>query len=115
VLVDSQLVKISSVTAGECIEQVQAHEGTFDCRDVVLESGECISVVDAHCFMTESGQWIPAQNLTSGLTLKTQSGSVTVKSVTLRATPYIGKVYNLKVKNSDQYMVGKDRVIVRDW
>jgi hypothetical protein len=40
---------------------------------------------------------------------------VTIKSVTLRSTPYTGKVYNLKVKDSEQYMVGKDKVIVRDW
>ena len=115
VLVDSKLVNISSVTTSDWIEQIQEHEGTFECRDVMLESGDCISVVDAHRFMTDSGKWIAAQNLTSGLKLKTQSGSVTIKSVTLRATPHIGKVYNLKVKNSDQYMVGQDRIIVRDW
>jgi prepilin-type N-terminal cleavage/methylation domain-containing protein len=111
---DGQFVKISDVSAS-WVEEVQAHEGTFDCRDVVLETGACISVVDAHKFMLESGQWIAAQNLTSGLTLKTQGGTVTIKSVSLRSTPYTGKVYNLKVKNSDQYMVGKDKVIVRDW
>jgi hypothetical protein len=111
---DGQCVQISDVSA-DWIEEIQEHEGTFDVRDVVLETGDCISVVDAHCFMLESGKWIAAQNLTSGLTLKTQGGTVTIKSVTLRSTPYTGKVYNLKVKDSDQYMVGKDKVIVRDW
>jgi hypothetical protein len=124
VWVGGQLVQISSVTAGrqlcvtpglELVENVQEHLGTFECRDVVLESGNCISVVDAHCFMLDSGQWIAAQNLTSGLRLKTLSGTVGIKSVTVRTTPYTGKVYNLKVQGSDQYMVGSDAVIVRDY
>jgi oligoribonuclease (3'-5' exoribonuclease) len=114
VYADGKFVKISEVS-GSWIEEVQAHEGTFDCRDVVLENGACISVVDAHKFMNESGEWVAAQDLTSGLKLKTQDGSVTIKSVSLRSTPYTGTVYNLKVKDSNQYMVGKDKVIVRDW
>lgn len=125
VLVDGKLVQISKVTAGQTIgkqlcgswslEQVEEHEGTFECRDIVLESGNSIGVVDAHCFMLESGQWMAAQNLTSGLRLKTLSGTVVIKSVTKRAAPYTGKVYNLKVKSSDQYMAGKDMIIVRDY
>ncbi|MCH8118144.1 MAG: hypothetical protein IIC00_00280 [Planctomycetes bacterium] len=125
VWVDGKLVQISKVTAGQTVgkqfcgssslEQVQEHEGTFECRDIALESGNTISVVDAHCFMLDSGRWIAAQNLTSGLRLKTLTGTVGIKSVTKRAVPYTGKVYNLKVKSSDQYMVGKDMVIVRDY
>jgi prepilin-type N-terminal cleavage/methylation domain-containing protein len=130
VWVDGALVYVSKVAAGqtvgkllcatstaclEQVEQVQEHEGTFDCRDVVLESGDLIGVVGAHCFMLDSGQWIAAQNLTSGLRLKTLTGTVGIKSVTKRTVPYTGKVYNLKVQSSDQYMVGKDAVIVRDY
>ena len=65
--------------------------------------------------MLDSGQWIAAQDLRSGLSLKTLNGTVGVKSVTVRAMPYVGKVYNLKVQSSEQYMVGEDAVIVRDW
>ncbi len=125
VWVDGKLVQISKVTAGQTVgkqlcgswslEQVEEHEGTFECRDIVLESGNSIGVVDAHCFMLDSGQWMAAQNLTSGLRLKTLTGTVVIKSVTKRAVPYTGKVYNLKVKSSDQYMAGKDMVIVRDY
>ena len=125
VWVDGKLVQISKVTAGQTVgkqfcgssslEQVQEHEGTFECRDIALESGNTIVVVDAHCFMLDSGRWMAAQNLTSGLRLKTLTGTVGIKSVTKRAVPYTGKVYNLKVKSSDQYMVGKDVVIVRDY
>jgi prepilin-type N-terminal cleavage/methylation domain-containing protein len=97
------------------IEKLDEHTGTFEVRDVILQSGNCISVVDAHCFMLTSGQWIAAQNLTSGMTLKTTSGTVGIKSVTLRAVPYVGKVYNLKVEGSDQYTVGQDQVVVRDY
>jgi hypothetical protein len=125
VWVDGKLVQISKVTAGQTVgkqlcglwslEKVEEHEGTFECRDIVLESGNSIGVVDAHCFMLDSGQWMAAQNLTSGLRLKTLTGTVGIKSVTKRAVPYTGKVYNLKVKSSDQYMAGKDMVIVRDY
>jgi len=104
--------------ATDCLEQIETveeHEGTFECRDIVLESGNLISVVDAHCFMLDSGQWIAAQDLRCGLRLKTLSGTIGIKSVATRATPFVGKVYNLKIKGGDRYFVGKDRVIVRDY
>jgi prepilin-type N-terminal cleavage/methylation domain-containing protein len=108
-----KLVQISQVTAGLSISKVEEHQGTFLCRDIVLDSGNTISVVDAHCFMTDSGQWVPAQDLTTSLRLKTLTGTVGIKSISTRS--YTGKVYNLKVQGSDQYMVGKDSVIVRDF
>ncbi|MHC4166240.1 MAG: prepilin-type N-terminal cleavage/methylation domain-containing protein [Planctomycetota bacterium] len=110
-LVDGKLVQIQKVTASEMT--LQEHEGTYTCRDIVLETGNKISVVEGHCFMTESGQWVNAQNLTTSLRLKTLKGNVGIKSITTRS--YTGKVYNLKIAGSDQYMVGKDSVIVRDF
>ena len=130
VWVNGALVKISKVVPGQTvgklnpavltassaqIEKLEEHEGTFGCRDIVLESGNRISVVDAHCFMLDSGKWIAAQNLRSGLKLKSLNGTVGIKSVTTRAMPFAGKVYNLKVKGSNQYLVSKDKVIVRDY
>jgi hypothetical protein len=115
VWVNGSLVQISNVSVAGLIETVQAHEGIFVCRDVTLENGECLGVVDAHCFMLESGQWIPVQNLQTGMKLKTANGSVAVQSVTVRVMPYTGTVYNLKINSSDQYMVGKVGVIVRDF
>jgi prepilin-type N-terminal cleavage/methylation domain-containing protein len=112
-MVNGKLVQISQVTAGQKIETVQEHEGTFLCRDIHLESGNTIGVVDSHCFMTDAGQWVPAQELTAGLRLKTLTGTVGIKSITTRT--YTGKVYNLKIQGSDQYMVGADSVIVRDF
>jgi prepilin-type N-terminal cleavage/methylation domain-containing protein len=112
-MVNGKNIQISKVAAGRTIETVQEHEGTFLCRDIVLESGNTIGVVDAHCFMLDSGQWVAAQNLTSGQRLKTLTGTVGIKSITTRS--YTGKVYNLKVQGSDQYMVGEDSVIVRDF
>jgi prepilin-type N-terminal cleavage/methylation domain-containing protein/prepilin-type processing-associated H-X9-DG protein len=97
------------------VEKVDEHIGVFECRDVTLENGNCISVVDNHCFMLESGRWITAGKLRSGLRLKTQDGSIGIKSVWLRPGPYVGKVYNLKINNADYYAVGEDAVIVRDW
>ena len=112
-MVNGKLVQISKVTAGQTISTVEEHEGTYLCRDIVLESGNTISVVDAHCFMLDCGQWVAAQNLTSGHRLKTLTGTVGIKSITTRS--YTGKVYNLKVTNSERYLVGKDGVVVRDW
>ena len=127
VWVDGALVQISKVTAGRTvgkvgclatavqIEKLQEHQGTFECRDITLENGNRISVVDAHCFMLDSGQWLAAQNLYSGMRLKSVRGAVAIKSVVKRAVPFVGKVYNLKVKDSEQYLVGEDGVVVRDW
>jgi parallel beta-helix repeat protein len=112
-LVDGKITQIRNVAASRTINSVQEHEGTFVCRDIVLETGNTISVVEAHCFMTDSGQWVAAQNLTTGLRLKTLTGTIGIKSITMRS--YTGKVYNLKIANSDQYPVGKDTVIVRDY
>jgi len=62
VWVNGALVQISNVVPGQMvgglhcglatnrlkqIETVEEHEGTFECRDIVLESGNRISVVDA--------------------------------------------------------------------
>ena len=126
VWVDGSLMQISNITAGQAIgkvscaltepvETVQAHQGVFVCRDVTLENGESLGVVSAHCFMLESGQWMPVQKLQAGMKVKTMNGTVAVKSVVVRAMPYVGTVYNLKISNSDQYMVGKVGVIVRDF
>jgi hypothetical protein len=130
VWVEGAVVQITNVTPGETvskpicampaesfgkIEELEEHVGAFECRDILLESGNCISVVETHCFMPDSGKWIPVQNLTSGLRLKTHNGTVGIKSVTTRTTAYTGKVYNLKIEGSDQYMIGDDAVIVRDY
>jgi hypothetical protein len=130
VWVDGRLVQISEVVTGQIvgtpnstqamacsnrIEKVEEHDGTFECRDVVLENGNRISVVAAHCFMLDSGRWIAAPDLTSGLKLKSLNGPICIKSVVKRAMPFVGKVYNLKVRNSERYLVGYDGIVVRDW
>ena len=109
------LVRVAQTTPLKQIEKVEEHDGAFECRDVVLENGNCISVVAAHCFMLDSGRWIAAQDLRTGLRLKTPTGNIGIRSVTKRALPFVGKVYNLKVRNGEQYLVGRDGVIVRDW
>ncbi len=127
VWVDGALVQISKATAGwtvgkvgclamaRQIEKLKEYEGTFECRDITLENGNHISVVDEHHFMLDSGRWVAAQNLQSGMRLKSSKGSVAIKSVVKRAAPFVGKVYNLKIKNGEQYLVGEDGVVVRDW
>ena len=130
VWVNGNLIQISDVTTGQkvakpclaptiacsgTIEKVEEHDGTYECRDILLENGNLISVVDMHRFMLDSEQWISAPNLKSGHRLKTLNGTVTVKSVTVRPIPYTGKVYNLKVRNGERYLVGKDGIVVCDW
>jgi len=100
------------------IEGIDVHgesEGPWICYDVVLESGNCISVADSHYFLLDSGRWASVQELTSGTKLVSLEGPVTVKCVVKRALPCIGKVYNLKVRNSERYLVGRDGIVVRDW
>ena len=136
VWVDGTLVSISSVTVRASIgridaaaakslsislpylgkvEELQEHQGTFTCYDVLLKNGNRISVAENHYFLTQSGQWLSVQNLEAGTKLQTATSSIDIVSVTKRPTPYVGKVYNLKVEGSDRYLVGKDAVIVRDY
>ena len=121
---NSALVPISMAAPGQSIyginslskiQEVQEHNGTFACYDVLLKSGNCLSVAENHYFMAESGRWISLQNLKAGIKLQTPKGTIEVIGVTKRPMPYIGKVYNLKVAGSDSYLVGKDAVIVRDY
>jgi prepilin-type N-terminal cleavage/methylation domain-containing protein len=126
VWIDGALVQISKVNTGQTVgkvgclvtaslEKLEEHEGSFECRDITLESGDRISVVDEHRFMLDSGKWIAAPNLKSGMKLKSMKGAISIESVVTRTAPFVGKVYNLKVSNSDRYFVGKDGVVVRDW
>jgi len=121
VWVDGAFVQISKVTAGQVVEQgstvgkLQEHEGTYELRNIELTSGNTIGVVGQHRFMLASGVWMGADKLQSGMTLKTMNGTVGIKSVTLQEKSYSGTVYNIQVSNSDQYMVGEDAVVVRDW
>jgi hypothetical protein len=128
VWVDGTLVQISKVATGQTvtnvacpatvttqIEKLEEHEGTFTCYDVLLESGNCISVAENHYFLAESGQWISLQNLKTSTRLKTAKGTVGIRNVTKRPVPYVGKVFNLKVDGSDRYMVGQDAIVVRDY
>jgi len=131
VWIDGELVRFSEVVAGQrvagfggaCaegyskqVERIEEHEGVFfECYDIVLENGGHISVVGSHLFLTESGRWSPVQDLRAGMKLRSMNGTVGIGSVTRRPLPYIGKVYNLKVKDGDRYLVGKDGIIVRDY
>jgi prepilin-type N-terminal cleavage/methylation domain-containing protein/prepilin-type processing-associated H-X9-DG protein len=130
VWVDGALLQISKVVAGqtvgklnciavtaspEQIETVQEHEGAFECRDIVLENGNAIGVVSSHYFLLDNGQWVAALNLKSGLKLQSSNGPIGIKSVVKRAMPLVGKVYDLKVKSSNRYLVGEDGVMVHDY
>ncbi|MHC4330574.1 MAG: prepilin-type N-terminal cleavage/methylation domain-containing protein [Planctomycetota bacterium] len=139
VWVDGAPVQISKVVAGQAVEKplnartvehlrqtvclrqiegIDVHdesEGMWTRYDVVLETGNCITVADSHYFLLDSGRWALVQELTSGSRLVSLEGPITVKSVVRRAMPCVGKVYNLKVRNGERYLVGKDGVIVRDW
>jgi len=139
VWIDGALVQISKVVPGQIvdkpldarvesslkktvcsheIESVIEHdetEGSWQQYDIVLKNGNCISVAEVHFFLLDSGRWASVQELTSGSKLVSLEGPVTVDRVAKTALPCIGKVYNLKVKNSERYLVGKDGIVVCDW
>jgi len=139
VWVDGALVQISKVVPGQRVqkplnfrtlasvsEKVCSHEiygvsehdeseRQWQRYDIVLETGNMISVADTHFFLLDSGQWAPVQELTSGSKLVSLEGPVVVGRVVKRTLPCVGKVYNLKVNNSERYLVGKDGIVVRDW
>jgi hypothetical protein len=106
---------ITTISSSKEIEKVEEHQGAFICYDIILENAECISVADNHFFLLDSGYWVSVQELTRGLRLQSLNGPIAIKSVVKRAMPIVGKVYNLKIKSSDRYFVGKDGVIVRDY
>ena len=115
VWVNGQMVAISDVTAGENIEKLDVHTGTFTVRDIVLANGNTISVAENHYFMLDSGIWVKSVDLRSGMTLRTQNGSIDIQSVSVRENAFTGNVYNVKVLNAEQYNVGQDGLVVRDW
>ena len=138
VWVDGEMTEISKVVAGATvdkpaltktitslkktvcsneIEEVVVHDGSesYYCYDIVLENGNSLVVANSHYFLLDSGDWVVLQKLETGSRLQTLEGPVTIKSVTKRSQPSSGKVYNLKIKNSERYLVGKDGIVVRDW
>jgi predicted outer membrane repeat protein len=131
VWVDGRLTQISKVTPGEKlagfatvstestrpqVESIDEHEGIFsECYDIVLETGNTTTVVSSHFFLTASGQWTRVQNLRPGCQLQSLTGPITITNITHRPTPYVGKVYNLKISSSDYYFVGQNAVVVRDY
>ena len=124
VWVNGELIPISKVAAAQFIncfngikkvEEVQEHTGTFTCYNILLESGNCITVAENHYFMIEPGRWDSLQELKAGTKLQTAKGTIGIKSITKQPELYLGKVYNLKIEGSDRYLVGEDAVIVRDY
>ena len=139
VWVDGELVQICRVVPGQMVQKPQSYrtlaslsekvcsreiydvtehdepERQWQRYDIVLETGNMISVADSHYFLLDSGQWAPVQELTSGSKLVSLEGPVVVGRVVKRTLPCVGKVYNLKVRNSERYLVGKDGIVVRDW
>ena len=104
--------KLDSVAV---VERIQEHgEGVYDCYDMVLESGNSITVVHTHYFLTISGKWVAVENLTSGSKLQSLKGPISITSVVKRAMPFVGNAYNLKIKGANRYFVGKDGVVAVD-
>jgi hypothetical protein len=139
VWVEGAPVQISKVVAGESvsrplnvrtipslqqsvcsrqIEDIDVHaesEGPWPRYDIVLETDNCITVANSHYFLLDSRRWASVRELAAGMRLLCPEGPMAIKSVVKSALPYVGKVYNLKVRNGEMYLVGKDGVIVRDW
>jgi len=125
VWMDGQMQSIANVSAGQSVgmtasnqvEKLQVHPGTHTIvHDVVLENGECITVIDNHLFRLAAGNFVNVQQLRQGSELETMNGgTVKVAWVVKRTTPLVGNVYNVKVQDADEYFVGKSGVVVRDF
>jgi prepilin-type N-terminal cleavage/methylation domain-containing protein len=124
VWVDGKLVPILEVASGQkignldsiaAIEWIQEHGvGSYDCYDILLESGNSITVVHSHYFMTACGEWVPVEKLCSGSQLQSMNGPISVISVVKRAMPFVGNAYNLKVEGANLFFVGEDGVAAVD-
>ena len=128
VWVDGKMREISKVTAGQeignsdctistsgSVKGLEIHnEGINPCYEMTLESGNTITIVHSHYFKTTSGQWKKIEELSSGMKLQSMNGPITIKSVTKKEKPFLGKSYNLITKDSEQYFVGKDGVVALD-
>jgi hypothetical protein len=107
---------VPSLKAIEGIEEHPADQfGPGDCYDIVLESGNSITVVYSHFLLTDAGQWVDVRDLTSGSKLMSINGPISITSVVKRAMPFVGTSYNLKIKGAERYFVGKDGIVARDW
>jgi len=130
VWIEGKLVQISDAVSGQIaglsgrepttsflgqIEKIQEHEGSFERYDILLQTGDCISVAESHYFLTDSDRWIRVQDLKVGSRLKSLYGPVRVNQITKRQKPYAGKCYNLKIKGTDHYFVGQEGIIACDW
>ena len=138
VWVDGEMTQISKVVAGATvdkpavtntitslqktvcsneIEEIVVHDDItpWDRYDISLENGNSLVVADSHIFLLASGDWVSSVNLKAGSKLQTLEGTVAIKSIVKSATRSTGKVYNLKIKNGERYLVGKDGIVVRDW
>ena len=58
---------------------------------------------------------MPGMTGTHAGALLTMTISPNIKTIEIRMMPRVGKVYNMKVSGSDEYMVGQDGVVVRDY
>ena len=138
VWVDGEMTQISKVVAGATvnkpavtntitslqntvcsneIEELVVHDDItpWDRYDISLENGNSLVVADSHIFLLASGDWVSSLNLKAGSKLQTLEGTVAIKSIVKSATRSTGTVYNLKIKNGERYLVGKDGIVVRDW
>jgi len=101
---------------GLLIERVEAHRGVFDnAYTLVLENGESLRVVGSHVFLLDGGAWVHVESLRAGSVLSSHAGPVRIVAAIRESQPYVGTVYNLKIKDSNHYFVGRAGVVVRDY
>jgi|GEM_PF-191297 len=98
------------------IERVETHEGVYDdVYTVVLENGESLCVSGSHVFLLDCGTWARLEDLQAGTVLRTHAGPMRVLASIHQTQPFVGVVYNLKIKDANHYFVGVAGVVVRDY
>ena len=128
VWVNDQMVEISKVVAGQTIgkhgcsmsisgtiKELEVHSaGINACYKLTMESGNTITIVHSHYFMTVSGEWKKIEELSAGMKLQSMNGPITIKNIEKEEAPFLGLSYNLVLNNSEQYLVGRDGIVALD-
>jgi len=115
VWINGKMVEIAKVASSASIKGVQEHAaGMNACYEMTLESGNSITIVHSHYFMTADGEWKKIEELSAGMELQTMNGTIAIKSVVKKTMPFVGGSYNLMLNDSEQYYVGQDGVTALD-
>lgn len=81
--------------------------------DVELGGKEVIGVVPGHLFEVD-GRWVPIEELDREFTCQTSAGKP-IEAKILSSDRVVDKVYNIRVRQFNDYIIGETGLVVRDY